>query len=135
MFSIVRFALNNPHRGKTDASWIQSWSTIEQSVSVIVACLASFRILAINSRNRPSQDHRPEHGHKVGSSHTAVTAGKKRSPKEKSWFSNLAPLTGSTTLNERPESSMDIELLGSIHRRDPDMEVTSPPRDGNEGGP
>ena len=52
IFSIIRFALTSPARGTVAPSWIGAWSSIEQPVSVIVACLASFRVFAIDRRRK-----------------------------------------------------------------------------------
>ena len=98
IFSIVRFALNSPSRGKTSPSWLESWSTIEQSVSVVVACLASLRMLVI-SNNRQAEkaaSRRPAGGIQI------------------SGDSSSRPRTGKSSfpyLRSHRSSSMDIELL------------------------
>ena len=55
VISIVRFALCSPSRGTAGPSWLQAWSAIEQSVSVSVACLASFRTLIISNGRSSEQ--------------------------------------------------------------------------------
>ncbi|APA11372.1 hypothetical protein sscle_07g061420 [Sclerotinia sclerotiorum 1980 UF-70] len=47
IFAIVRVAVNigSPHSTLFDQSWLYTWSLIEQTVAIIVACLASFRSL------------------------------------------------------------------------------------------
>ena len=52
IFSIICFSLNAPDRPPADPSWIGAWSTIEHSVSVTVACLASFRVYVIDKRRK-----------------------------------------------------------------------------------
>ncbi|CAD6443768.1 4c810b13-d3d1-4626-acd8-513defa6fcaa [Sclerotinia trifoliorum] len=60
IFAIVRVAVNigSPHSTLFDQSWLYTWSLIEQTVAIIVACLASFRSLF--ARNNISQPAPPD---------------------------------------------------------------------------
>ncbi|KAI9878023.1 MAG: hypothetical protein M1830_002143 [Pleopsidium flavum] len=49
IFSIVRVAVVTSTTTQADISWLYMWSNIEMAVSVIVACLASFRQLFVKS--------------------------------------------------------------------------------------
>lgn len=104
VFSTVRFALNRPTR-VSSPSWIQTWTTIEQSVSVTVACLASFRTLVISNKQHSSRrNEKNENG---------STLRKDRFPSDAFGFSHLRSYGASPTLSAR--GSMDIELLETRH--------------------
>ena len=109
IFSIVRFALNSPSRGTAGPSWIQTWSTIEQSVSVSVACLASFRTLVISNSRTPQRSPRParEVRHFSNASSSHARTGKPSFPH----------------LRSQRSGSMDIELIEHRSSKSPSQEV------------
>lgn len=108
VFSIIRFILNSPSRGTAGPSWLQAWSTIEQSVSVIVACLASFRVLAIHKRRKSKQ---------------SSSDGRMKSIKK--GFSILRSPWSTSSTEPRRAESMDIQLLDVPSSRNPTEETTS----------
>ncbi|MCJ1461164.1 hypothetical protein MMC28_011546 [Mycoblastus sanguinarius] len=96
IFSIIRFALNAPTRGTAGPSWIDTWSAVEQSVSVTVACLASFRTLVIsNSRTLERSYSRHPQQRVNGTTHGKI---------------QFATETLGSSQSHR-DDSMDIELL------------------------
>ena len=99
IFSIIRFALTSPARGTVSPSWIGGWSSIEQSVSVIVACLASFRVLAIDRRRKSASDRAKN---KAGSSHERSS---------RSGLSDRLPHWGSSPREPKDNGSMELQLL------------------------
>lgn len=99
IISIIRFALTSPARGTVGPSWIGGWSSIESSVSVIVACLASFRVLTIDKRRKSASDRAKN---KVGISfEKSVRSG----------LSDLRPHWGSSSREPRDNGSMELQLL------------------------
>lgn len=57
VFSIVRIIVTNAEGIQPEVSWLALWSSIESSVAVIVACLASFKaLLTQRSRAKASQN-------------------------------------------------------------------------------
>ncbi|KAL9034923.1 MAG: hypothetical protein Q9214_006824 [Letrouitia sp. 1 TL-2023] len=60
IFSIVRYAVNNPHRPPAGPSWLQVWSSIEHSVSICVASAASFRAFVVQRSHAASSGRRPQ---------------------------------------------------------------------------
>ena len=109
VFSIIRFILNSPSRGVAGPSWLQAWSTVEQSVSVTVACLASFRVLAIHKRRKSKQ---------------SSSGGRMKSIKK--GFSDLRSPWSTTSTEPRRTGSMDIQLLDVTSSRNPTEGATSP---------
>lgn len=49
--SICRFVLKGPSNGAPVPSWIGGWSVIEQGLSIIVSCFASFRIYIMKQKD------------------------------------------------------------------------------------
>lgn len=45
VFSVIRIIVTNTTGRQPEISWLALWSSIESSVAVIVACLASFKVL------------------------------------------------------------------------------------------
>lgn len=45
VFSVIRIIVTNTTGRQPEVSWLALWSSIESSVAVIVACLASFKVL------------------------------------------------------------------------------------------
>jgi len=45
VFSVIRIIVTNTTGRQPEISWLALWSAIESSVAVIVACLASFKVL------------------------------------------------------------------------------------------
>ena len=109
VFSIIRFILNSPTRGVAGPSWLQAWSTVEQSVSVTVAYLASFRVLAIHKRRKSKQ---------------SSSGGRMKSIKK--GFSELRSPWTTTSTEPRRTESMDLQLLDVTSSRNPTQEATSP---------
>lgn len=109
IMSIVRFVLNAPSSGVTVPSWLQAWSVIEQSLSVIISCFASFRIYVINrtKTSKPSSSK----GRYVNS----FNARKVRSASTKSGFSHLESSGAQASANDKLRDSMDVELLDMVH--------------------
>ena len=99
VFSIIRFTLTSPARGTVAPSWIGAWSSIEQSVSVIVACLASFRVLAIDRRRKSASDR----------AKNIASSSHERSGR--SGFSDLRPHWGSSSREPKDNGSMELQLL------------------------
>ena len=117
IFSIVRFVLC---RGTAGPSWLECWSSIEQSVSVTVASLVSFRTLMI-SKSHISERSSSRHRNEIINS----SSGRKiRLPADKLGFLHLGPHKGNSTSHQRSEESMDIELLDPVHLRNPALEST-----------
>ena len=99
VFSVIRFALTSPARGTVGPSWIGGWSSIEQSVSVIVACLASFRVLAIDRRRKSASDR----------AKNKASSSNERSGR--SGLSDLRPHWGSSSREPKDNGSMELQLL------------------------
>ena len=118
VFTIIRFVLNAPSRGLADPSWLQTWSTVEQSVSVTVACLASFRVLAIHKRRKPKRS----------------SSGGRMKPIKKG-FSDLRSPWITTSIEPRRTESMDIQLLDVTSSKIPTEEGTSPAHTANTASP
>ncbi|KAL2050101.1 hypothetical protein ABVK25_009604 [Lepraria finkii] len=103
IFSIVRFILNSPQLGTAGPSWLQAWSTIEQAVSVSVACLASFRLFVIDRKRKSKRSSsRPS---------PKNTAHATRFPVDKVSFSHHRPQGEHSLREQRSQRSMEIELL------------------------
>ena len=106
IFSIIRFSLNAPNRPPAGPSWIGAWSFIEHSVSVTVACLASFRVYVVHKRRK---------------SKTASSRGRtknKSSPSSQKGhlpanfcLSDLQPNWGSSSMGTNNNRSMELQLL------------------------
>ncbi|TGO22447.1 hypothetical protein BPAE_0168g00180 [Botrytis paeoniae] len=58
IFSIVRQSVVSSYSHQFEESWLYTWSLVEQTVVIIIACLASFRSLF--TRNNPVQPIPPE---------------------------------------------------------------------------
>ncbi len=111
IFSIIRFALNSPDRGLAGPSWLQAWSTVEQSVSVIVACFASFRVFVIHKRRKSEQSSsRGRAKSKSRSSSQGV-----RLPSIKNGISDLRSHWGRSA--SRGTKSMELQLLDATSAR------------------
>ncbi|KAG8533599.1 uncharacterized protein KY384_001339 [Bacidia gigantensis] len=52
IFAIIRVTLINSASYQIDMSWLHLWTSIEQTISIIVACLVSFRALFTKSGHR-----------------------------------------------------------------------------------
>lgn len=50
IFSVIRIILTNSTGRQPEISWLALWSSIESSIAVMVACLASFKVLLANKR-------------------------------------------------------------------------------------
>lgn len=50
IFSVIRIILTNSTGRQPEISWLALWSSIESSIAVMVACLASFKVLLTNRR-------------------------------------------------------------------------------------
>ncbi|TGO57942.1 hypothetical protein BCON_0060g00160 [Botryotinia convoluta] len=53
IFSIVRQSVVSSYSHQFEESWLYTWSLVEQTVAIVIACLASFRSLF--ARNSPAQ--------------------------------------------------------------------------------
>ncbi|KAK8078226.1 hypothetical protein PG996_004396 [Apiospora saccharicola] len=51
-FSIIRVVVTSDTTKLAEISWLALWSAIESSVAVMVACLASFKVLFTQQRRR-----------------------------------------------------------------------------------
>ncbi|KAF5877156.1 uncharacterized protein Bfra_001519 [Botrytis fragariae] len=58
IFAIVRVAIVSSHSHRVEESWLYTWSFVEKTVAIVVACLASFRSLF--SRQNTSQPTLPD---------------------------------------------------------------------------
>ena len=122
LFSIVRFALNSPTRETAGPSWIQAWSCIEQSISVMVACLASFRVFVVHKR-RKSEQNSPRNRVKLSSSSSSP---RDRLPSIKNGFSNLRSHWDTPAIRPRTSGSMELQLLETASPKSQGQELTSP---------
>ena len=104
LFSIVRYAVNNPRATPAGPSWLQIWSSIEHSVSIAVASAASFRAFVVHqshsSRDRASDERRKGSNSFIGS---------KMAKAGKPGFSRLASSGASLEPEER-----ELDDLGNI---------------------
>ena len=107
VFSIVRFALNSPSYGVVGPSWLQAWSTIEQSVSVTVACLASFRVLAVHKKRKSKKS---SLGKRFASKSSSGSQSGHRSSR-KHGFSKLGSHRSRSSTEPTRAGSKDIQLL------------------------
>ena len=106
VFSIIRFALTSPARGTISPTWTGAWSSIEQSVSVIVACLASFRVLAIDRKRKSASDRAKN---KASSSiEKSVRSG----------LSDLAPHWASASREPKDNGSVKLQLLDASNSKE-----------------
>ena len=120
IFSIIRFTLNSPGHGIASPIRLQVWSTIEQSVSVTVACLASFRVFVINQRRKSEQT--PPRGclkNKSSSSSRRV-----RLPSVKIGLADLRSQGGNPSMEPRTES-MELQLLDATSLPSPAQAAAS----------
>lgn len=122
IFSIIRFSLNSPNRGLAGPSWIQLWSIIEQSVSVTVACLASFRVFVIDKRRKSKKSSSRGHGKDSSSS----SSQKVRRPSVKLGFPDLRSHWGRPSVERRENGSMEFQLLDATSLRNPAQETARP---------
>ena len=106
IFSIIRFTLNSSGHVASPIR-LQVWSTIEQSVSVTVACLASFRVFVINQR-RKSEQTPPRGGLKNKSSSSSRRV---RLPSVKVGLADLRSQWGNPSIEPRRTESMELQLL------------------------
>ena len=121
IFSIVRFCLNIPKLPHADASWIDAWSCIEHSVSVTVACLASFRVYVIDKRRKT----------KIASSRGRATNKSNSSSQKghlpaKVGLSDLRPKWGSSSTETNDKRSMELQLLDTPTPGDQTHAASSP---------
>lgn len=121
VFSIIRFVLNSPSRGLAGPSWIGAWSSVEQSVSITIACLASFRVLMIHQRRKSK--HSPSQGSARNKS-TSSAQGK-RLPSAKTSFSGLRSHWGNPPAKPRNSGSMELQLLDATSTKSPAPVATS----------
>ncbi|KAL8822608.1 MAG: hypothetical protein Q9191_006660, partial [Dirinaria sp. TL-2023a] len=105
IMSIVRFALNAPSSGVTVPSWLQAWSVIEQGVSVIISCFASFRIYVMNKTKTSKASS------SKGRYMNSFIAQKLRSASSKSGHSQLESHRAHASTENGARDSMDVELL------------------------
>ena len=110
IFSIIRFIFNSPSRRAGGSSWIQAWSSIEQSVSVAVACLASFRIYVIDKR-RKSQRSPARSREKEKSSPNSHKFRLPSAPRL--GLSDLRIYSGNPSTQRDDSGSMELQLLNA----------------------
>ena len=101
MMSICRFVLNGPSNGAPVPSWLDGWSAIEQGLSIIVSCFASFRIYIMKKKD--SSERSSSHG-RYDFMNT-FNARKLRGSPNKNSFSHL-------------QSQQDVQLSPDLRRRD-----------------
>ena len=106
IFSIIRFVMVSPDRTTAGPSWLQAWSAIEQSVAIIIASFASFRILIVN-KARASEGTSSSKGRKYINS---FSARKKKGSSDDSGFSHLQ--SGDEAVSHE---QIDLELMGGAH--------------------
>lgn len=129
VISIIRFALNTPSRGIVGPIWIQAWSILEQSVSVTVACLASFRLFAVHKRRKSERS--SSRGRVKNTSGSGSGSQKLRLAFTKAGFSELRPHWGRPSVQPRDTGSMEFQLLDATPLRKP-AEVAAPLKHENE---
>lgn len=67
IFSVVRVIVVGSDGMRPEPTWLATWSAIEASVAVIVACLSSFKaILTSRSRNKTGSSSNNRAYHKAG---------------------------------------------------------------------
>ena len=106
MFSILRFSFNSPYSPPSGPSWIQIWSTIEQSVSIAVASAASFRTFALQRKEASAKGS----GGRKDDSYMSSRSRKQRGT-DKSGFSHLQSFGSKSGRRDQSDGSMDVELL------------------------
>ena len=121
IFSIIRFTLITPNRGTAGPSWSDLWSVIEQSISVAVACLASFRIFVIHKRRRGKNS--SSRG-RVKDSSTS-SSQKVRFPPFKIGFSDLRSHWSNPSVEPRDDGSMEFQLLDAAPLKSPAQAAAS----------
>lgn len=106
IFSIIRFSLNAPDRPPAGPSWIDAWSITDHSVSVTVACLASFRVYVIDKRRKSKSA--SSRGRATNKSNSSLQKGHLPA---KVGLSDLRPNWGRTSTETNDIRSMELELL------------------------
>ena len=120
IIAIIRFSLN---RGVVLPTWITGWSLIEQGVSVCIACLVSFRSLAVSERKGTKKSYEARK-YTPGSE----SSGPRRGSTKRTvfGFTQLGSDERDEPQGRQQQSSMDIELLTSSRpatSHTPDVEV------------
>ncbi|KAI9652943.1 MAG: hypothetical protein M1831_006272 [Alyxoria varia] len=115
VFCIIRFAMDEPGKNEYGPTWLQTWSHVEQAVSVMVACLASFRNL-VASQDRSSDGQYPagsdRRNYYAGPHSTASAQSSGAANRVKRLSTHI--MRNPTGSHARSEST-DIELLASDH--------------------
>ncbi|KAL9609935.1 MAG: hypothetical protein Q9167_005331 [Letrouitia subvulpina] len=110
IFSIVRYAVNNPSRPPAGPSWLQVWSSIEHSVSICVASAASFRAFVVqrtHAAEKASSGRRQLSSYLAAKKARAAAAGS-------SGFSRLDSRdAGSAAPSGDLEGTVEVELMPS----------------------
>ena len=109
ILSIVRFALNSPSSGVSIPSWLQGWSVIEQGISIIVSCFASFRIYLVKKTKTSNASS------SKGRFMNSFIARKVRDPSSKSGSSHARSHEAKASNSKEPIDSLDVELLDVAH--------------------
>ncbi|KAL8784409.1 MAG: hypothetical protein Q9195_009054 [Heterodermia aff. obscurata] len=111
IMSIVRFSLNGPGSGVAIASWLQAWSVIEQGISVIISCFASFRIYLMNkTKTRKASSSKDRYMN-------SFIARKVGDGSSKSGSSHARSHGTKASASKEVRDSMDIELLDMAHAK------------------
>ncbi|KAI4161994.1 MAG: hypothetical protein LQ342_004442 [Letrouitia transgressa] len=120
IFSIVRYAVNNPSRPPAGPSWLQVWSSIEHSVSICVASAASFRAFVVQRSHAAEKASSGRGRHQLSS---YLAAKKARAA--------AAGSSGFSRLGSRTERSGDSEEVELVHT--PAKAAVSEPERENRG--
>ncbi|KAF7955580.1 hypothetical protein EAE96_004506 [Botrytis aclada] len=104
IFSIIRQSVVSSYSHQFEESWLYTWSLVEQTVAVIIACLASFRSLF--ARSNPVQPTPPD-------------------PRE------MYPVEGNMK-NKKRYFHMDFSLISGLTAPSTDVDTTKTASSGTE---
>jgi len=108
--SIIRVTIVNSVDTNVDISWLYLWSNIEMGTSIIIACVASFRQLFVQTKNEQIRVKQPTSAQTSAWSRRGLMSyftSTNRSQKDSS--------SHDTWQNERLDSQTQIVPLDSIH--------------------
>ena len=115
IFSVIRIIVTNTAGRQPEISWLALWSSIESSVAVIVACLASFKVL-LNSRK--GSGYPGGYGATRGGHHAQVSGGRKEAGNRSTRYGtnkSNAPRLGHRELSSASYEDSEMQNLGTKH--------------------
>jgi hypothetical protein len=107
VFSVIRIIVTNTVGAQPEISWLALWSAIESSIAVIVACLASFKVLLSSKRGTGGYDPSGEH---YGGRYGNMSNGRKTTGNRKSMIGTNKSSGTKVAQRELTESYDDTEM-------------------------